>query len=496
VQEAAPENIAREAGCGVSWNFSKIPVSPPDQLNRLGRPSPVNMPPLSGVVQRKLVVGLVDHPLEREADHVADQVMQMPDPEVSATVTPLQISRECETGEKGQQAVDKGLGAALIADSAAPAMVHDALRSPGVPLDTASRRFFEARFGQDFSRVRLHTEGAAATSARAVQALAYTVGEHIVFGAGHTPGVAGSRRLLAHELAHVVQQGRAAAPRTLAPTGSPLVRRQGAPPTPAPAPPFSPLQPGPPPPSPQAPPRSTRRLKFFHGTAWSVARRISRIEPRGRGDFGAGFYTHHNPGNDDTARKAAVKWGRRVARSARPPDAYAGVLIFAAQESDYLDLRAGGRGMDYQLTRLDQPDYAKRQWKWLNDIRNTGREWNAEYRERGKRGEWVHPVRPNPPETAYNLTSGPFYRPAPGTPGEAPKPEEFTPFAVGQSLPQQVVWDNRGIELLNDSSRVTRELQAYDATGDNDQPVTPPANLAAEPVEVDSTAPPLPEDYL
>jgi hypothetical protein len=152
--------------------------------------------------------------------------------------------------------------------------------------------------------------------------------------------------------------------------------------------------------------------------------------------------------------------------------------------------------MDYQLTRLDQPDYAKRQWKWLNDIRNTGREWNAEYRERGKRGEWVHPVRPNPPETAYNLTSGPFYRPAPGTPGEAPKPEEFTPFAVGQSLPQQVVWDNRGIELLNDSSRVTRELQAYDATGDNDQPVTPPANLAAEPVEVDSTAPPLPEDYL
>lgn len=88
-------------------------------------------------------------------------------------------------------------------------IVHEVLGSAGQPLDGVTRAFMAPRFGHDFSGVRLHTGPQAATSARAVGARAYTVGEQIVFGAGEfAPGSAAGRRLLAHELAHVVQQAR------------------------------------------------------------------------------------------------------------------------------------------------------------------------------------------------------------------------------------------------------------------------------------------------
>jgi len=90
---------------------------------------------------------------------------------------------------------------------AVPPIVSDVLRSPGLPLDFASRSFFEPRFGHDFSQVRVHNDARAAESAGAVNAHAYTVGHDIVFGAGqYSLGTKGSRRLLGHELAHVVQQ--------------------------------------------------------------------------------------------------------------------------------------------------------------------------------------------------------------------------------------------------------------------------------------------------
>jgi uncharacterized protein DUF4157 len=89
-------------------------------------------------------------------------------------------------------------------------VVHDVLRSPGQPLDAATRAFMEARFGHDFGRVRVHTDAQAAESAQAVNALAYTAGRDIVFGAGqYTPHTSRGRHLLAHELAHTVQQGAA-----------------------------------------------------------------------------------------------------------------------------------------------------------------------------------------------------------------------------------------------------------------------------------------------
>ena len=88
-----------------------------------------------------------------------------------------------------------------------PPIVYDVLRSPGRPLDSATRAFFEPRLGHDFSQVRVHADAKAAESAGAVDALAYTVGRDIVFGAGqYAPRTSEGRRLLAHELTHVAQQ--------------------------------------------------------------------------------------------------------------------------------------------------------------------------------------------------------------------------------------------------------------------------------------------------
>src|SRR5205085_5888863 len=78
-------------------------------------------------------------------------------------------------------------------------------------LDTETRTFMEIRFGHDFSRVRVHADSQAEQSAKAVHARAYTVGRHIVFGAGQYAAHShAGRSLLAHELAHTIQQGAAA----------------------------------------------------------------------------------------------------------------------------------------------------------------------------------------------------------------------------------------------------------------------------------------------
>ncbi len=92
---------------------------------------------------------------------------------------------------------------------AIPEMVHGVLASPGRSLDDGTRSSMESAFGHDFSQVRVHTDARAAVSASAVNAAAYTVGRDVVFGANtYRPHSAAGRRLLAHELAHVVQQVR------------------------------------------------------------------------------------------------------------------------------------------------------------------------------------------------------------------------------------------------------------------------------------------------
>lgn len=88
-----------------------------------------------------------------------------------------------------------------------PPNVYEVLRSPGQPLNPETRAFFERRFKHDFGKVRIHSDGRSAESAQAVNALAYTVGSHISFGAGsYRPYTTEGRQLIAHELAHVVQQ--------------------------------------------------------------------------------------------------------------------------------------------------------------------------------------------------------------------------------------------------------------------------------------------------
>lgn len=118
---------------------------------------------------------------------------------------PTKLQRQCacekETLKLQRQAVGEQGGFEV------PPLVHEVLRSPGQPLDEQTRAFMEPRFGHDFSRVRVHTDDKAAESARAVSARAYTVGRYVVMGQGeYAPGTDVGRRLLAHELVHVVQQ--------------------------------------------------------------------------------------------------------------------------------------------------------------------------------------------------------------------------------------------------------------------------------------------------
>ena len=90
--------------------------------------------------------------------------------------------------------------------SEVPPIVHEVLRSPGQPLDSATRAFMEPRFGHNFSKVRVHTNTKAAESAEAVNALAYTVGQNVVFAERQfRPNTMDGQHLLAHELTHVIQ---------------------------------------------------------------------------------------------------------------------------------------------------------------------------------------------------------------------------------------------------------------------------------------------------
>lgn len=136
------------------------------------------------------------------------KIVQREVSEGTAQVSVLQRKcSQCEEEEEERrrklQRQDAGAG-----PGAAPPIVHQVLNSPGRPLDGATRSFMEPRFGHDFSGVRIHTDEQAAESAQSVNALAYTVGHDIVFGAGqYAPTLPAGQKLLAHELTHVVQQG-------------------------------------------------------------------------------------------------------------------------------------------------------------------------------------------------------------------------------------------------------------------------------------------------
>src|SRR5574337_297103 len=114
--------------------------------------------------------------------------------------THTMAGRECEACKKKeplQRASFSPRGKGTGGEGEIPPIVHQVLRSPGQPLDQATRAFFEPSFGHDFSQVRVHADATASESARAVDALAYTAGEHVVFEATrYAPGMTEGRRLL------------------------------------------------------------------------------------------------------------------------------------------------------------------------------------------------------------------------------------------------------------------------------------------------------------
>jgi hypothetical protein len=162
----------------------------------------------SRAIQAKLAISQPGDIYEQEADRVADHVMRMPDPGIqracSACTAGGSTCAECET--EGQALLQPKTERPFVTVGSVP---DDFMRNlgRGEPLDAATRAYFEPRFGHDFSNVRVHSSAAAQQSAHEVSANAYTVGNDIVFAAGrYAPTTGEGRRLIAHELTHVVQQ--------------------------------------------------------------------------------------------------------------------------------------------------------------------------------------------------------------------------------------------------------------------------------------------------
>lgn len=194
--EELEEGLASTALPRFAYDFSQIPVHPRSQA----------------IVQAKLTESPPGDIFEQEADYTPEQIMHMPEPKRQRACPCGGGCPKCQMGQPSQEHErwqPKRLQPDNLGQTAVPPIVDEVLASPGQPLDAATRTFMEPRFGYDFGRVRVHVSTRAAESAQAVNARAYTVGQHIVLGAGQpSPESLAGRLLLAHELAHVVQQSR------------------------------------------------------------------------------------------------------------------------------------------------------------------------------------------------------------------------------------------------------------------------------------------------
>lgn len=206
---AVPRMLQRACACGGSAGVSDK-CAGCDSEEKLG----------ASLLQPKLTVSAPDDPYEQEADEVAERVMRMP----AAGAAPLPvhplIQREAAAplqrdpmGPEEEQEDDEPVAqrkAATGAGPAAPAGLAAALGSPssGALLPAAARSFFEPRFQRDLGHVRIHDGASAGAMARDINARAFTTGPDIYFGPGqYDPASSAGRRLLAHELTHVFQQG-------------------------------------------------------------------------------------------------------------------------------------------------------------------------------------------------------------------------------------------------------------------------------------------------
>ena len=159
------------------------------------------------MVQAQLEVGAVDSPAEVEADSIADQVMRKPDSD-----TIRRNCSNCETKEKLKRSflferiLMKASGKSLPISNYLNNRIQSA-RGGGSSLDSSTQNFMSSRFGTDFSNVRVHTDSNAVQMSRELNAHAFTVGNDVFFNQGkYNPHSGDGKRLLAHELTHVVQQ--------------------------------------------------------------------------------------------------------------------------------------------------------------------------------------------------------------------------------------------------------------------------------------------------
>jgi hypothetical protein len=156
---------------------------------------------LGRYVQASRRVSAPGDPLEAEADQAAEEVLQRK--------ASCECDGTCEScaADDSEPVLRKAEGGTGSSSLAVPDRFTESLGA-GRPLDSSMRSWFEPRFRHDFGSVRVHTDPAAAASAQAIDAVAYTAGRDIVFGDGqYAPGTASGQKLLAHELAHVIQQG-------------------------------------------------------------------------------------------------------------------------------------------------------------------------------------------------------------------------------------------------------------------------------------------------
>jgi hypothetical protein len=224
----------KEASRPVSPLFEPVSTDPPSMVQTkcaCGGSCPTCQDKLK--IQTKLTVSEPNDPYEQEADQTAEQVMRTPESAtqtqsqalsvtsiVQRTAAPPAIQRaQAEPIDDAGMEEDEPVSVQTAAapESAPPPPDEpplenalESMRGRGIPLPRSERQYFERRFGRDFSRVRVHTGHGADRAARSVQALAFATGHDVVFRSGfYAPHNHAGRKLLAHELTHVVQQGRA-----------------------------------------------------------------------------------------------------------------------------------------------------------------------------------------------------------------------------------------------------------------------------------------------
>lgn len=189
-------------------NTPKIPKMDPPFFSPKEQSEPLFFQP-------KLSIGPVDDVYEREADAMSDKVMRMADkkemqqPFFRPNISSLQRKcAHCEEEENKLQRMEvnkKGVHPNKNLDN-----YVGQLNSSGQALSSEARNFYEPRFGYNFSNVKVHTDEEANRSAKSIHALAYTSGNHIVFNRGQYSHDSDSgKKLLGHELTHVVQQNAA-----------------------------------------------------------------------------------------------------------------------------------------------------------------------------------------------------------------------------------------------------------------------------------------------